>query len=117
MADTNQNFGLFAGDSLTVKITVSEDLTGFIVKWAASRLSRVGCFSSSPLIEKCSNDATLTIVDAVNGVIEFTLDGSDTDSLAPANYEHQLFIVDGFGNETTVTEGTMTINRRLNNTC
>ncbi len=122
MPATNQNFSLFVGDALTVEITVSEDgtpvnLTGFTVKWSTSRLDARGCFSATPVIEKCSNESTLFFVDILNGVIEFTLVDVDTESLSPGNYHHQLIIVDGTGNPTVVTIGTMVLTRRLNNTC
>jgi len=122
MTDTNQNFSLRAGTTSTVQMTISDEgsplnLSGFTVKWATSRQLSSSCFGEVALIEKCSNDATLTIIDAVNGVVEFTLDPADTVDLTQANYEHQLTTIDAFDNEEVVTEGTMTIKKRIVNTC
>lgn len=115
MADINQNFELFAGDSLIVQVTVSENLTGFSVKWGVSRVSTTNCFNSTPLLEKSSGAGQITIDDAINGIISFKLAKADTLDFNPANYYHQVLIIDGLGNEKVVTIGTMEILRRLNN--
>ncbi len=123
MADTNQNFSLFKGNALTVEIIISDDandpinLTGFTVNWSTSRLSPRGCFSSTPVIEKCSGLGSLIITDAVNGLVEFTLLGADTESLSPGNYSHQIVIIDGSGNSTTVTTGIMVLDPSLTPIC
>lgn len=117
MADDNQNFSLRLGEALKVVIDVSTNLTGFSAKWATARASARGCFGSVPTIEKCSGIGSITITDPVNGILEFTLEPGDTESLFSGNYAHQLAIVDGFDNPTIVTTGTMTLSNRLFNTC
>ena len=117
MTDTNQNFSLRAGEALIVEVNIDQNLTGFEVKWATSFLSPNGCFSTTAILEKCSGNATLTIVDVANGLIEIPLSSSDTSPLTPGNYEHEVSIVDGSGNETVTTVGTMVITRKIINTC
>lgn len=118
MTDVNQDFELYVGTALEVQITViGVNLTGFSAKWAMSRISSSGCCASAALLEKCSDNATLTITPGTDSLVTFTLDEADTVDLPATFYAHQLTIIDGFDNPTVVTEGTVELLAKIVNTC
>ena len=79
MTDFNQNFTVYSGKVRPVQITITDsqgvplDITGNTFNWAASRLALNGCYSSIASITKSTGDSSITVIDALNGVIEFTL--------------------------------------------
>lgn len=92
------------------------DLTGLELKWAMSRVSEDGVYSTKAVVEKCTEDSTITIIDAPNGIIELSLTPTDTENLSGIFY-HQLEVFDGASSAIVVAEGTFTILRNIINEC
>lgn len=120
-ADINQNWAMFAGKVRVVEFILRDvdqvgepplNLSGASAVWGASRQGGNGCYSNVLSIEKRTDNATITITDAVNGVLEFRLEEVDTDSLL-GNYYHQLTIIDAVGDPLVVATGTITISKSL----
>lgn len=126
MAVLNQDISFYSGEIHTLNFTLTDaeqtpnvplDLTNLEVKWALSRISsRTGRFSTTPLLEKCSGDANITITDAANGQGNLSLTPTETAGLE-GTYHHQMIIEDALNNPTVVLTGTVTVLRRIVQTC
>lgn len=122
MPDINQNWTMFSGKVRVVEFALRDtnqvgepplDLTGANIFWNASRLSTTGCYSNTSSIEKRTDNATITVTDAVNGLLQFRLEEVDTDLLL-GNYHHELVVEDAVSDPLTVAIGTITISKSLN---
>ena len=95
------------------------DLTGLTVKWGASRVSSSGSFSTSPLFQKCSNLSSpnqITITNVTGGQGNFTINPADTSGISSGDLRHQM-VVESADGPVLVLEGTITISRRIVQTC
>lgn len=111
MASNRQNFEMFAGDAKDITIAVTKedgtaaDLTGMTFQFrlarhpaAAPLVTKAGIAPGSP---PTAGNVTVSLVKA------------DTQSL-DGLYYHETKMTDGGGKETTVSDGTVAINKRLN---
>lgn len=75
-----------------VQVTVEDsdgsavDLTSVAAKWKISEH-----YAEGALVEKSTSEGSITITDAVNGVLEFDLASDDT-TLTPGHYRHELHL-------------------------
>lgn len=126
MVQKNQNDEMYANNIRTLRFAVTDadatdptdplDLTGLVVKWALSRIAPSGQFTTTAIVEKCSNDGTLTITNPTGGLCELTLDPADTATLSGKFY-HELEVFDSGDNGVVVATGEITILRNVVNTC
>lgn len=95
---------------------VALDLTGATIRWAMSLVDpNSGLASPNPTLEKSTATGGVTITDAENGEVEVAIADTDTDSLPPGEYYHELETVDASGNVTVVATGTITLLQNLVN--
>jgi hypothetical protein len=112
MALTNQNFSMFAGDTKTIRVTVTDvtgapkDITGASITWAMQIIYGVD-------IKKSTTDGTIEIVNAVGGLYDISVIPSDTEGFAQGFYQHQSEVLDNDGISEVVLSGTVTINNSL----
>jgi hypothetical protein len=111
---TNQDFGIYSGNSPTISITVYQsdgvtplNLTGMTAQWRLCSL-----FDPTPIVTKTVG-AGISILNAAAGTVAISLTTADTDNLGGQPYRHELEIIDGAGNRTTVTTGTVTVDQSL----
>ena len=94
---------IYKGDDETLAFTVEDeagaavDITATTIKYAIARSP-----AHEPALTKTTSDATLTIVDGSNGRFDVELTASDTSSLAPRQYYHEVEIEDDNGTVSTV---------------
>jgi hypothetical protein len=114
VAATYQNFELYSGNALTVEFTVyqNDGRTPFNLSGASAIWRLCSLFDPAPVITKTIG-AGLTITNAAAGIVSLSLSSSDTDPLGSQPYRHELEVIDGSGNPTTVTTGTVMINQSL----
>ncbi|MCU6709414.1 hypothetical protein M6D81_11930 [Paenibacillus sp. J5C_2022] len=100
---TNQNFSLYAGDTLDIVVELDNvDLSAATIKWAMTTLN-----GNEYLIYKQTPEIT---VDEDNGLIIFRLESADTiDCLG--DYYHECELTDGIGNVSTIMTGLVNMKR------
>ncbi len=122
MPALEQDFTLYQGSILTVEVTVLDkdttgdpplDLTSKTVTWGASRVLPNGSFSPDLVLSKSTADSTLTITDAVNGLVEFTITTEESLALLLCNYRHEMIVETSAIDVTEVMIGTMKVKRTL----
>jgi hypothetical protein len=106
MTETNQNFAMFQGNSLTLGFDVEQDgepvdLTGATIDWVAARRR-----DREIVLEK-EGDVD---EDPTTGRFTVELDPEDTEDLL-GRYWHEARLEDSAGEIFTVTTGLMTVNR------
>lgn len=101
--------GYFAGDSLTIQITVTDssgnalDLSGASIEWVLTETH-----DRTRLIEKTTENGGISITDAANGVFEIYVQPQDTADLT-GDFDHEAEVTDAGGNVVTVTSGIISI--------
>ncbi|MGO4181210.1 hypothetical protein AB4Z17_08520 [Paenibacillus sp. TAF43_2] len=103
MAKTNQNFTMFAGDTMDIDVPVADtDLTGGTIKWVMKRAVKgdFTIFRETPI--------GIKITDAAAGIFNIRLERADTLDLIGSFY-HEAELTDLIGNVSTVMTGTITI--------
>lgn len=114
MTATGQNVSMFKGDNHTITVTVRDaagavkDLTGATVKWAMNNTP-----NGTPKLSKSTITSGVAITDAPAGVCVVTIAQSDTISLAPNTYYHELEVTDAAGTKATVMTGSFVIKPAL----
>lgn len=111
MTETNQDFDLYQGDDKQVTFTVRDeagailDLTGYSAVWVMyNKLNR----AATPILSKDTGGAALAILlPATQGKVRLTLEPSDSATVEPGEYPHELEITSGAGDVSTVTVGTV----------
>lgn len=103
VAERNQNFEMFAGDTENVVVTVTEggspiNLSGATIRWVMKRAGSV-----TPLISKTS-PAGITITDTAGGKFTISLMPADTEDQR-GDYYHEAEVTDASGNVSTVMTG------------
>lgn len=114
MTKTEQNVGgpedpYFAGDSITLEVTVEKadgsiiDLSGASISWALADHS-----GADPLLDDTDSTVTINITDAANGELEVVIDSGATDPYNGKKY-HELEVESESGDKTTVLTGAFII--------
>lgn len=113
MPAEDQNIAMVQGDNKVLSITVTDaagaavDLTDATIRWHMSK-----SVNKRPAALEKATGSGITITDAANGVFTVTLDSADTESLRGLFY-HEVEVIDGSGNVSTVTKGKITIHPAL----
>jgi hypothetical protein len=124
MAETGLTDTMWAGNKRVLAYTVEDsdagdgsakDLTGLTVKWALSKMSSDGTYSTTAILEKATGGNGITVTDAAAGELEVDLDAADTSDLA-GDYYFELEVYDATPEGVVVATGTLTINRNVVNT-
>lgn len=104
-----QNFEMFSGDDFKINVTVRDkdgvvvNLTGVIaVVWALSKAP-----GKTALVTKGLGTGVV-VTDAVNGVLQVTIDTVDTEDYSGQFY-HEIQILDSLGKKATVLRGYATL--------
>lgn len=111
MTEKKQNFTVIQGDTKVLTIAVTDEagsakvLTGSTKRWKA--FDNLGVEK----ISKADGDITLVNVDGTDDGLRFTLAPSDTVNLAPGPYPHEAEVVDSGSNVSTVTKGTLRVEK------
>ncbi len=111
MTKENQDIELWAGDTRTETVTVTnsagsaQNLTGLTLRWVVRRHSRAGTI----VISK-STGSGITITNAAGGIFQIALSPADTKNLE-GEYYHEASGVDSGGNVSTLLIGTLTVNK------
>lgn len=102
MAELNQNFSMFAGDSkyLTVSVDGVTDFTGADIKWV---LKNSVNSSENVLLKTTSSGISI-----VNGMIQIKLDPADTEAIRGAYYQ-ECELTDSANNVSTIFTGFATV--------
>lgn len=104
-----QNFSVYAGDTLTLAMTIYNDqgvplnLTGTTVEWTAGKSDQ-----GPPVISKATGGRGINLVDPIHGYVEIDLLPADTLLLTPGDYRHQCEVTLA-GVVSTVAAGAMTL--------
>jgi len=105
---TPQNFEWFSGDDYLIEFTVTDedgaavDLTNASATWSMARRN-----TSSALLTKTLGSG-INVTDAVNGVLQVSLDAADGASFE-GDYYHELEVTLSGGAKRTVAYGTVTV--------
>lgn len=109
MPAQNQNFAVWAGNSLKLRIPIKNadgsipNLGGATVKWALEN-------QAGAIVLQKLNGAGAVIQDPTGTpYVEVTIAAADTVALAPGAYSHEAEITDSSGNVSTVTVGRATV--------
>ena len=111
MTEINQDFDIYQGDSKRVTFTVRDEagsllaLTGYEATWV---LYAGRDRSATAVLSKVIGSG-LAVPTPANGQVLLTLAPADTATLAPGKYSHELEIISGAGDVSTVTTGTATV--------
>lgn len=124
MVTTGLTDTMYANNLRTLRFTVTDedaggsppkDLTSLDLKWALARINSEGAYSTTPVLEKSSDNASeIAKTDPTNGVCEVYLDPADTLALSGEFY-FELEVFDPGGRGVVVSTGTLTINRNVVN--
>ena len=109
----DQDFNMFAGDTKTIQVTVTDantglakDITNATISWALQQVYKT-------IIEKSTTTGGIVITDAVNGVFQILLLPIDTEGFSTGFYTHQALVIDNNGTSEVVFTGTITISDSL----
>ena len=116
MTTKNQDFVMRSGDTKKIDVVVDEkdssgavigqvNLSGGSIVWKA--LDTLGAIRITK-----TTAAGITLLDAVNGKFEISLDPADTGDLE-GRFSHEAQLTDSSGNVTTVMAGVMTVEKDL----
>jgi len=98
----NQSFRMVSGDTTEIEIINPTDLTGATVKWLLHKSGNQYISKSTPAITVTSGEE--------ESIIKIKLDPADTENLKGVYY-HEAEVTDSFGNISTVTMGSVTIEK------
>lgn len=99
----NQNFTMVSGDTKVIEVTVdSVDLSGASIKWIMHQFGAEKVRKETP--------GTITVTDAVGGLLQIKLDPTDTASLV-GDYSHEMEVTDAAGNVSTVMSGRVSVQK------
>ena len=111
MAATAQDATIWSGDDVDLQITVTDpdtetpkQLQGASVRWVLFNRE-----TGAVAFTKTTSD-DITITNAAAGIFTVALDAADTDELCGV-YGHEAQVTDAGGRKSTVTTGTLTIER------
>lgn len=96
----------------------AKDLTGLTIYYALSTQSN-GKYSSTPFLVKSSPSSGIVVTDAVNGLLDVTLDTADTAGKGSPDgviFHMQLEGEDGSGNRVMLATGNLTVLSNIANT-
>ena len=110
------DFEFHAGDTKIIRATVIDSVTssakslvGATLKWwCASRVT-----STTNFLEKELGTGITVIGDAVDGVVDITIEKTETTNANAKIYYHELEVVDSAGHRGTVLRGAMTVLKAL----
>lgn len=110
VAEVNQNFNMYAGESKTIPVTATntEDGTPIAldgvssIKWGMRKIH-----GASNDVDKDSASG-ITVTDAINGKFTINLDANDTRTLS-GDFIHEARVVDSLGKESLVMKGIINI--------
>ncbi|OMF35276.1 hypothetical protein BK133_11270 [Paenibacillus sp. FSL H8-0548] len=103
MTARNQNFVMYAGDTVEIEVPVANtDLTGVTIKWAMKRSVK----GDNTLYRETPSGIEIT--DAAAGIFMIKLESIDTKDLIGSFY-HEAELMDAIGNVSTIMTGTITI--------
>jgi hypothetical protein len=111
MTETNQNFDIYQGDSKQVTFTVRDEngaalaLAGYTATWV---LYKDRDKAATAVLSKTIGDG-LAVPTPSNGKVILTLAPAATETLATGKYSHELEVVSGAGDVSTVTTGDVTV--------
>jgi hypothetical protein len=92
--------------SVTNRLGTIVDLTGAEAEYKVARKLRS---KAAPVLSKTSNPAAgIVITDAAGGILEITIDASDTTDLG-GEYYHEAYITDVAGKRARIFEGELTV--------
>jgi hypothetical protein len=107
----DQDFDMFAGESKTIQVTVTDttggfkDITSATINWALQKITTI-------IVEK-TTPTEIVIVDGPGGLFNVTLLPADTEGLGPGLYQHQAEVTDSTGVTEVVFSGTITLYANL----
>jgi hypothetical protein len=110
MAAKAQNFELYQGDTRQIIITVRDDndavadLSGFSAHWVMYHPT-----TKALVFERSTGGGGITIPSPTSGQVLIDLIPTDTETMIPKKYNHELEISIGTGSIYTVTVGTVDI--------
>jgi hypothetical protein len=122
MADVNQDDTFYSGNKRTLRFTLTNgdvggspplDISGYAIRWALADSRGNSRYGKTPILQKDENGG-ITVVDAVNGILDVALSSADTQYLSGAFY-HELELVDGGLDSVVVATGTLTLLENINN--
>lgn len=103
MTTRNQNFVMYAGNTMEIEVPVDNtELTGASIKWAMKRSVK----SEDTLFRETPSGIVIT--DAAAGIFTIRLESCDTKDLVGAFY-HEAELTDTIGNVSTIMTGTIAI--------
>lgn len=102
----------YAGDSLTITTTVYEsdsqentkDLSGASVNWIL-----IDRAYDTEKLSKSTSGGGVEITDETGGEVQVTIEATDTESIDPGWYEHELEVEDAVDHVSTVLVGAFQI--------
>jgi hypothetical protein len=92
--------------------TTAQDVTGWALSWTVKR--REGDLDASAVLTKTTSSG-IELTTPASGIVTVTVADTDTDSLHPQTYYHELKRTDA-GFETVLTYGRMVLRRALHRT-
>lgn len=104
---------VFSGDSIILKYNAVDEygavlnLTGGAIKWQLARNA-----SDTPLLTKTIG-AGVTVTNAAGGLFEVKLSFSETRTLGPGNFYHEVEHTTASGDKYTIFNGAMVLARKL----
>lgn len=111
-----QNIRLWSGNDMDVQFSITDEnssallLTATTIKWKMA----LDPYSSAALISKSSTASSeLEITDAAGGIVTIKLNSTDTNSISPGVYYHELEVTDSEANPFTVAIGHLTLEKSL----
>jgi hypothetical protein len=102
-----QDFDMFAGESKTLQVRVTDttggfkDITNATIKWDLQKLKTI-------IVEKIT-PTEIVIVDGPGGIFNVIILPADTVGLGPGLYQHQAEVTDNAGITEVVFSGTITL--------
>lgn len=110
----NQNIDFYTQNKVGIVVTIYDesgaykDLTGAEISWFLYD------GNTNEVILTKTTASGITILNALNGTVLISIEPEDSFNIKPANwYKHEIYVVDGSGNESTVTTGYVEIKRSV----
>jgi hypothetical protein len=110
------NFEMFRGDTRTLTVTIKDrftgavvDLTGASIAWRMAKTADMG----NSLTMSKSVGSGITVASPTSGVAVVTINPTDTSTLIPGDYYHDLTVTDASARVVTVLSGRARIKQDL----
>ena len=114
MVVVNQNFSVIRGSTRTINGTLTDEETGDPINLAQGQGITWHVLldesSTTPVIHK-QRTAGITVPDALNGMIQITLQASETAALSARHYFHVLWVFTSGGVKTPFWTGRLEVSR------